>query len=105
MSRPPRIPVRASKIEHVHAGRAEAGQPFRFFLTFTEADGPARALMAGREVRVMLDGYELAGLLHAIPGAITVDDADRQALVRVTCLLHRLAGGNGTKGNEPGDSA
>lgn len=73
----------------VFAGRPDGSHPFRFFLTFTDAGGPASA--RGREVRAMMDGYELAGVLHAIPAALVTDDGDRQALLRVTCLLSRLA--------------
>lgn len=86
---PRRWPVRAKTIGAVHAGLDGAGHPFRFFLTFTDAGGLASA--RGREVRAMLDGYEVAGVLHAIPSSLIADDADRQALVRVTCLLSRLA--------------
>jgi hypothetical protein len=83
--------VRASVMEGAFAGRADTGQPFRFFCTFTETGGPRSA--EGREVRAMLDGYEVADLLHAIPSAVIGSDADRQALVRVICLLNRLAAG------------
>jgi hypothetical protein len=73
----------------VFAGRLDDSSPFRFFFTFTDVGGPASA--QGREVRAMLDGYEVAGLLHAIPSAFVTDDGDRQALTRVICLLSRLA--------------
>jgi hypothetical protein len=82
--------VRARTMAGVHAGRPDGSHPFRFFLTFTDTSGPAR-LGTGRETRAMLDGYEVAGLLHAIPSALVADDGDRQALTRVICLLSRLA--------------
>jgi hypothetical protein len=59
---PRRWAVRARTVGAVFAGRPDGGHPFRFFLTFTDADGPASA--RGREVRAMLDGYEVAGNSH-----------------------------------------
>lgn len=86
----PRLwPVRAKTVAGVHAGRPDGSHPFRFFLVFTSANGVAR--VAGREVHAMMDGYEVAGVLHAIPASLVTDDGDRQALLRVTCLLSRLA--------------
>jgi hypothetical protein len=85
-----KIQIQASRAVFMYAGRADTREPFRFFLVFTETAGPSW-LGKGREVQAMMDGYEVAGILHAIPSALVTDAADRQALTRVICLLSRLA--------------
>lgn len=85
-----KLPIQAQTAAGQYAGRPDGDHPFRFFLTFTDVTGPSW-LGPGREVHVMMDGYEVAGILHAIPSALVTDDGDRQALTRVVCLLSRLA--------------
>lgn len=91
MTRPKNL-VYAETLGEVYVGRHAADRPFKIFATFTGAHGIA-AVENDREIVAVLDGHEAAAVIGAIPASLLTDDADLQAVARVSALLHRLADG------------